>query len=142
MEELFRRTCLELNEMNSATLKSLNSIWDRLGFEDNDRRDRVQMIRHHMENLTEKMVEEEDGVLKQITEDIKNNLGQIDALNLELENAPYEYYGPEGLVKKENIISQELKRLNNEKEKRMVELFSLKSKESELCHKLVQTPGK
>merc|ERR1712048_415178 len=103
MEELFRRTCLELNEMNSATLQSLNSIWDRLGFEDNDRRDRVQMIRHHMENLTEKMVEEEDGVLKQITE--------------------------------------ELKRLNNEKEKRMVELFSLKSKESELCRKLVQTPA-
>ena len=95
----------------------------------------------HFRQLMDKMVDEEQNVLQNLLAIIAEHEENIRVLNLELGNAEFEYSGPPEVMQKESALINELKKLETAKEKRMVILFELKTKEQQLCDKLVLTPG-
>lgn len=142
MDSYTRSQLQNADELNGrsvrATVERLSTIWNEMGFDVREREERIGMVCHHIRALTEKMVQEEEMVLNQVKDDIADWERQIDLLNDELGNVAYTYNGPSEVLKREKILSTELKRLNGDKDTRMVELFELKTREQELCNKLLQ----
>lgn len=123
------------------TVIVLSEIWDELGFDGNARTERLEQVGFHFRQLTDKMVDEEKNVLQNIKTVIADYEENIRNLNIELGNPQFQYHGPPEVMQKESALSNELKRLETAKEKRMVILFELKTQEQQLCDKLVVTPA-
>jgi len=123
------------------TIVALSEIWDQLGFDGAARTERLEQVGFHFRQLMDKMVDEEQNVLQNLLAYIADHEENIRVLNLELGNPEFEYSGPPEVMQKESALINELKKLETAKEKRMVILFELKTKEQQLCDKLVLTPG-
>ncbi|XP_078543286.1 protein regulator of cytokinesis 1-like [Lissotriton helveticus] len=122
-------------------LVQLAEIWDALGFEDESRVERLDVVRSHTEELLSRMISEEEHTKESVEQDIVTQRAEVLVLCRELgaeENEPD--IQPDMLLQQEKALRLRLHELRAVKEERLRSLRSLQGRDQALCTQLCATP--
>lgn len=142
MREFIKRESKQtvtIREVPERVVKELDAIWERLGFEDAQIKERLEQAEAYMNDLFHRFISEEKNLEDEFVQSINEYEINIASLNLELGHPVYTYRGSHLLIVKEKVLKEEHQRLKYQKDQRMIELMNLKQEESDLCAKMGQT---
>ncbi|GFR26386.1 protein regulator of cytokinesis 1 [Trichonephila clavata] len=130
-----------------ASLQKLYGVWKNFGIDIDQKSQRAKVVWVHIQNLLKDILEEETNFCNDIKERIENYQVKIQELSAALSITPKEI-NESSLIKKEELLRQELDSLSKLKHKRIKAYRDLKSIELQLCrilsmqeHKLPPNTG-
>ncbi|XP_057217151.1 protein regulator of cytokinesis 1 isoform X2 [Triplophysa rosa] len=128
-----------VTEINLAMAK-LVDIWDSIGIMEDQRVERMQTVKKHIDGLLHSMIMEEEALRHRIKTDIFTSQKQLDTLCLELALEPYKLEEGLTVLQLEKNLRCHVESLQKEKDDRMRELNDLSKRDEKLCVTLCATP--
>ncbi|XP_077089067.1 protein regulator of cytokinesis 1 isoform X1 [Siphateles boraxobius] len=128
-----------VTEINHAMAR-LVDIWDSIGIMEEQRVERMQTVKKHIDGLLHSMIMEEETLRHRIRTDIISSQKQLDTLCLELTVEPYKFEEDLTVLQLEKNLRCHVDSLLKEKNERLSELSDLKKQDEELCVTLCATP--
>ncbi|XP_016368247.1 protein regulator of cytokinesis 1-like [Sinocyclocheilus rhinocerous] len=128
-----------VTEINHAMAK-LVDIWDSIGIMEDQRVERMQTVKKHIDGLLHSMIKEEEALRHCIKTNIITSQKQLDTLCLELGLEPYKLEEDLTVLQMEKNLQCRVESLLKEKNERLRELSDLKKQDEELCVTLCATP--
>ncbi|KAI2651416.1 Protein regulator of cytokinesis 1 [Labeo rohita] len=118
----------------------LVDIWDSIGIMEEQRVERMQTVKKHIDELLHSMIMEEEALRHRIKTDVITFQKQLDTLCLELALEPYKLEDNLTVLQMEKNLRCRVESLLKEKNERLRELSDLKKQDEELCVTLCATP--
>ena len=131
---------VSLKELVTKRLKELYALWDEIGFDETTQRDRSKTVEDHFKVLLERMIKEENELKKRLVESLEYCMNQCVKLSKELCLTYEEPESDQSLIKLENVLRGENKRLESARKERMIEQTNLRRKDKVLCQTLGMDP--
>ncbi|XDV38636.1 hypothetical protein PO909_007996 [Leuciscus waleckii] len=128
-----------VTEINHAMAR-LVDIWDSIGIMEEQRVERMQTVKKHIDGLLHSMIMEEEALRHRIRTDIISSQKQLDTLCLELTVEPYKFEEDLTVLQLEKNLRCRVDSLLKEKNERLSELSDMKKQDEELCVTLCTTP--
>ncbi|XP_051733713.1 protein regulator of cytokinesis 1 isoform X1 [Ctenopharyngodon idella] len=128
-----------VTEINHAMAR-LVDIWDSIGIMEDQRVERMQTVKKHIDGLLHSMIMEEEALRRRIRADIITSQQQLETLSLELSVEPYKLEEDLTVLQMEKNLRCRVESLLKEKNERLKELSDLKKQDEELCVTLCSTP--
>uniref|UniRef100_A0A8C1Y6T5 Protein regulator of cytokinesis 1a n=1 Tax=Cyprinus carpio TaxID=7962 RepID=A0A8C1Y6T5_CYPCA len=128
-----------VTEINQAMAR-LVDIWDSIGIMEDQRVERMQTVKKHIDGLLHSMIKEEEALRNCIKTGIITSQKQLDTLCLELGLEPYKLEEDLTVLQVEKNLRFRVESLLKEKNERLRELSDLKKQDEELCVTLCATP--
>lgn len=128
-----------VTEINLAMAR-LVDIWDSIGIMEEQRVERMQTVKKHIDGLLHSMIMEEEALRHRIRTDIITSQKQLDTLCLELALEPYKMEEGLTVLQIEKNLRCRVESLQKEKNERMRDLNDLRKQDEELCVTLCATP--
>jgi len=129
-----------LHRVVDDRVHKLYSLWNELGLDSRNKRERNATIEKYFEELLDRMVEEEYAAKKKILDSLEVHTKKAFKLCKELGMT---FEAPDSslvLVQYEQAVRHEAQRLGDIKEERMKEVKGLKRKDEKLCDRLAMDP--
>ncbi|XP_020555934.1 protein regulator of cytokinesis 1 isoform X2 [Oryzias latipes] len=121
--------------LNTA-LSRLKDIWEEIGIPEEQRLQRTSMVKNHIKNLLEMMIEEEEALRKRLMHSIHKCRAEMQRLCLELQLPVFQEEESLSILQQEKNIRIEVEALMKERGQRMQQLQDLLDQEQDLCHTL------
>ncbi|XP_065142849.1 protein regulator of cytokinesis 1 [Paramisgurnus dabryanus] len=128
-----------VTDINHAMAR-LVDIWDSIGIMEEQRVERMQTVKKHIDGLLHSMITEEEALRHRIKTDIIIFQKQLDTLCLELSLEQYKLEEGLTILQMEKNLRCRAETLQKEKNERMRELNDLMKQDEELCVTLCATP--
>ncbi|XP_071946769.1 protein regulator of cytokinesis 1-like isoform X2 [Antedon mediterranea] len=131
---------LEIGSCLDAALSQLTHIWNEIGICEEQRQERQTVVMHHLRNLLQEMVDEEQEMSNRLKQSVDKCQCELKTLVQELGE---EHVKPdEGLtiLQLEKLLRSQVDSLSKVKQQRLDYLKSLKETEQALCDALCVTP--
>ncbi|XP_041109763.1 protein regulator of cytokinesis 1-like isoform X2 [Polyodon spathula] len=124
----------------NKAIARLVDIWDNIGIQEEQRVERMEAVKKHIELLMNEMIIEEENLKLRILKNISACREELDILYHELSLEPYQIDLNQTVLQLEKDLRTKLEDLVKEKTDRLKELKSLQEKEKSLCIDLCATP--
>uniref|UniRef100_A0A3P9J747 Protein regulator of cytokinesis 1b n=1 Tax=Oryzias latipes TaxID=8090 RepID=A0A3P9J747_ORYLA len=121
--------------LNTA-LSRLKDIWEEIGIPEEQRLQRTSMVKNHIKNLLEMMIEEEEALRKRLMHSIHKCRAEMQRLCLELQLPVFQEEEGLSILQQEKNIRTEVEALMKERAERMQQLQDLLDQEQDLCRTL------
>ncbi|XP_021458511.2 protein regulator of cytokinesis 1 isoform X2 [Oncorhynchus mykiss] len=118
----------------------LVDIWDSMGIMEEQRVERMETVKKHIEGLLNDMITEEEALRHRIRANIITFQKQLDTLCLEMSMDPYKMEEGLTVLQIEKNLRLRVEVLTKEKGERLKELYRLQQQDKELCVELCVTP--
>uniref|UniRef100_A0A674EBG7 Zgc:86764 n=1 Tax=Salmo trutta TaxID=8032 RepID=A0A674EBG7_SALTR len=118
----------------------LVDIWDNIGIMEEQRVERMETVKKHIEGLLNDMITEEEALKLRIRANIITFKKQLDTLCLEMSMDPYKMEEGLTVLQIEKNLRLRVEVLTKEKGERLKELHGLQQQDKELCVELCVTP--
>ncbi|XP_055730827.1 protein regulator of cytokinesis 1-like isoform X2 [Salvelinus fontinalis] len=118
----------------------LVGIWDSIGIMEEQRVERMETVKKHIEGLLNDMITEEEALKHRIRANIITFQKQLDTLCLEMSMDPNKMEEGLTVLQIEKNLRLRLEVLTKEKGERLKELHGLQQEDKELCVELCVTP--
>uniref|UniRef100_A0A8B9JFT0 Protein regulator of cytokinesis 1-like n=1 Tax=Astyanax mexicanus TaxID=7994 RepID=A0A8B9JFT0_ASTMX len=118
----------------------LVDIWDSIGIMEDQRIERMQTVKKHIEDLLRDMITEEETLRHRIRTSIITTQKELETLCLEMSMDPYRLEEDLTVLQLEKNLRCQLETLQKEKNERLRELNDLRQQDEELCVTLCSTP--
>ncbi|XP_055722377.1 protein regulator of cytokinesis 1-like isoform X1 [Salvelinus fontinalis] len=118
----------------------LVDIWDSMGIMEEQRVERMETVKKHIEGLLNDMITEEEALKHRIRTNIITFEKQLDTLCLEMSMDPYKLEEGLTVLQIEKNLRLRMEVLAKEKGDRLKELHGLQQQDKELCLELCVTP--
>ncbi|XP_020313619.1 protein regulator of cytokinesis 1 isoform X1 [Oncorhynchus kisutch] len=118
----------------------LVDIWDSMGIMEEQRVERMETVKKHIEGLLNDMITEEEALRHRIRANIITFQKQLDTLCLEMSMDPYKMEEGLTVLQIEKNLRLRVEVLTKEKGERLKELHRLQQQDKELCVELCVTP--
>ncbi|XP_029511398.2 protein regulator of cytokinesis 1-like isoform X2 [Oncorhynchus nerka] len=118
----------------------LVDIWDSMGIMEEQRVERMETVKKHIEVLLNDMITEEEALRHRIRANIITFQKQLDTLCLEMSMDPYKMEEGLTVLQIEKNLRLRVEVLTKEKGERLKELHRLQQQDKELCVELCVTP--
>lgn len=124
----------------NKAIARLVDIWDNIGIQEEQRVERMEAVKKHIELLMNEMIIEEENLKLRILKNISACREELDILYHELSQEPYQIDQSQTVLQLEKDLRIKLENLVKEKTDRLKELKSLQEEEKSLCIDLCATP--
>ncbi|XP_041091140.1 protein regulator of cytokinesis 1-like isoform X2 [Polyodon spathula] len=124
----------------NKAIARLVDIWDSIGIQEEQRVERMEAVKKHIELLMNEMIIEEENLKLRILKNISACREELDILYHELSLEPYQIDLSQTVLQLEKDLRTKLEDLVKEKTDRLKELKSLQEEEKSLCIDLCATP--
>ncbi|XP_051956723.1 protein regulator of cytokinesis 1-like [Xyrauchen texanus] len=128
-----------VTEINHAMAR-LVDIWDSIGIMEDQRVERMQTVKKHIDGLLHSMIMEEEALRHRIRADIITSQKQLDTLCLELAVEPFKLEEGLTVLQMEKNLRCHVEYLQKDKNDRLREMNDLRKQDEELCVTLCATP--
>ncbi|XP_073680112.1 protein regulator of cytokinesis 1 [Garra rufa] len=128
-----------VTEINHAMAR-LVDIWDSIGIMEEQRVERMQTVKKHIDELLHSMIMEEEALKHRIKSAVITFQKQLDTLCLELALEPNKLEEDLTVLQMEKNLRCRVESLQKEKNERLRELSDLKKQDEDLCVTLCATP--
>ncbi|XP_035247013.1 protein regulator of cytokinesis 1 isoform X3 [Anguilla anguilla] len=118
----------------------LVDIWDSIGIMEEQRVERMEAVKKHIESLLNDMITEEAALKQRIGSNITNFQTQLENLCLEMSLEPSKLEEGLTVLQKEKHLRLQVEALLKEKTERLKEVRGLQQEDEELCVELCATP--
>ncbi|KAG5835165.1 hypothetical protein ANANG_G00269240 [Anguilla anguilla] len=118
----------------------LVDIWDSIGIMEEQRVERMEAVKKHIESLLNDMITEEAALKQRIGSNITNFQTQLENLCLEMSLEPSKLEEGLTVLQKEKHLRLQVEALLKEKGERLKEVRGLQQEDEELCVELCATP--
>ncbi|XP_041755356.1 protein regulator of cytokinesis 1 isoform X2 [Coregonus clupeaformis] len=118
----------------------LVDIWDSIGIMEEQRVERMETVKKHIEGLLNDMIIEEEALKHRIRANIITFKKQLETLCLEMSTEPYKLEEGLTVLQIEKNLRLRVDVLTKEKGERLKELHGLQQQDKELCVELCITP--
>ncbi|KAJ8397110.1 hypothetical protein AAFF_G00009640 [Aldrovandia affinis] len=124
----------------NLAMARLVDIWDTIGILEDQRVERMQAVKKHIEGLLNDMISEEELLKQRIGNNIVTFQKQLKLLSLEMALQPFELEDDLTVLQMEKNLRLRLESLEVERNERLKELQSLQQEDEDLCEELCTTP--
>ncbi|XP_036382775.1 protein regulator of cytokinesis 1-like [Megalops cyprinoides] len=124
----------------NLAMARLVDIWDSIGIMEDQRVERMQTVKRHIEGLLNEMITEEEALKQRIANNIITFQRQLETLCLEMSLEPYTVEDDLTVLQMEKNLRLRVDALMKEKNERLKELADLQQEDEELCEELCATP--
>ncbi|NXA36143.1 PRC1 regulator, partial [Eudromia elegans] len=124
----------------TRALDTLRGIWERIGVPEEQRLERTDVVRKHVQELLDLMIKEEEGLQERLLNSIAMRQKDVETLCRELQLGPLQAEEEGTLLQQEKCWRTHMEALLKEKENRKRELSTLKEQDQDLCSTLCVTP--
>lgn len=118
----------------------LVDIWDSIGIMEEQRVERMEAVKKHIESLLNDMITEEAALKQRIGSNIISFQTQLENLCLEMSLEPSKLEEGLTVLQKEKHLRLQVEALLKEKAERLKEVRGLQQEDEELCVELCATP--
>ncbi|CAH1783464.1 unnamed protein product [Owenia fusiformis] len=118
----------------------LTKIWDDIGICQDQRKERAEVVLLHLKNLLEEMVKEEEGLKKNLLQNVETYGEELVTLHKELNIPSVEPKKTLTILQLEKDLRTRVDNLSKMKHERMKILKKLKETDQALCDALCTTP--
>ncbi|KAJ8285310.1 hypothetical protein GJAV_G00025400 [Gymnothorax javanicus] len=118
----------------------LADIWDSIGITENQRVERTQTAKKHIEGLLNQMILEEENLKQRIKNNISIFQEQLEDLSEEMSLEPFQLEDGLTVLQMEKNLRMQVKALEKERSKRLKEQRGLRRLNLDLCEELGATP--
>ncbi|KAM9367032.1 protein regulator of cytokinesis 1b [Symphorus nematophorus] len=125
--------------LNKA-LSHLKDIWEEIGIPEDQRVQRTNAVKSHVENLLVMMIKEEESLKQRFIKSIQTCRAEMEKLYLELQLPAFEEEQGISMLQLEKNIRTRVEALKNEKAQRMQQLKLLLEQDQDLCDILCSMP--
>ncbi|KAM4747141.1 protein regulator of cytokinesis 1 [Rhinophrynus dorsalis] len=125
--------------LNSA-LARLRDIWEEIGIPEDQRLQRTDAVKRHVNILLTSMIEEEENLKARLLKSIDVCRKELYSLCEELHLPPFEEEEDSTILQLEKDLRTRVEVVLKQKKERMQELKILKTRDQELCDILCMTP--
>ncbi|XP_037548134.1 protein regulator of cytokinesis 1b [Nematolebias whitei] len=125
--------------LNKA-LSHLKDIWEQIGLSEDQRLQRTNAVKQHIQALLEMMIKEEETLKQKLLSSIQTCRAEMDQLYLELQMAVFEEEEGLSILQQEINLRTQLEALKMEKTQRMRQLKLLLEQDQDLCDILCSMP--
>ncbi|XP_014665995.1 PREDICTED: protein regulator of cytokinesis 1-like isoform X2 [Priapulus caudatus] len=122
------------------TLNRLQTIWTDIGILEDQKKERVMVVIHHVMNLLDEMVAEEERLRNRLLASVEQCGKELHKLCNELHEAEYEPDSGLSLLMLENELRVHTDALNKIKHERLRHAKALREEDQKLCAALCETP--
>ncbi|XP_042884574.1 protein regulator of cytokinesis 1-like isoform X2 [Penaeus japonicus] len=122
------------------TLARLEAVWDDIGLNEEQRRERRHHFNGHIVNLCEKIIDDETALKTRITNNIERNTQEILKLSEGLGIVPEDAVEGLTLLDLDTFLQERVDQLQQLKEQRLDTLKLLQEKDEGICELLCETP--
>ncbi|XP_064153439.1 protein regulator of cytokinesis 1-like isoform X2 [Anguilla rostrata] len=124
----------------NLAMARLADIWDSIGIMEDQRVERMQTVKKHIEGLLNQMISEEEYLKKRIGNNINTFQKQLEILSMEMSVEPFELEDDLSVLQMEKNLRLRVEVLEKERGERLRELRTLQEQDEELCEELSATP--
>ncbi|XP_004623526.1 protein regulator of cytokinesis 1 [Octodon degus] len=117
-------------------LNHLREIWESIGIPEDQRLQRTQVVRKHIENLLNMMIAEEESLKERLIKSISICQEELNALCSELHIEPFQEEGETTVLQLEKDLRTQVELMRKQKKERKQELKLLQEQDRELCEVL------
>ncbi|CAN9507276.1 unnamed protein product [Ophioblennius macclurei] len=125
--------------LNKALCR-LKDIWEEIGIPEDQRLQRTNVVKSHIKNLLEMMIQEEETLKKKLVKSIESCCAEMEKLCLDLQVPLFQEEGGLTMLQKEKNIRTRVDALSTEKNHRMRQLKDLLDQDRELCDIMCSLP--
>ncbi|XP_053320362.1 protein regulator of cytokinesis 1 isoform X2 [Spea bombifrons] len=125
--------------LNSA-LARLRDIWEEIGIPEDQRLQRTDAVKRHVNLLLTRMIEEEENLKDRLLKSINVCRKELNGLCEELQLPPFEEDDDSTILQLEKDLRTRVEVMLKQKKERMQELKLLKERDQELCDILCTSP--
>ncbi|KAM8973666.1 protein regulator of cytokinesis 1 isoform 2-T2 [Pelodytes ibericus] len=125
--------------LNSA-LARLRDIWEEIGIPEDQRLQRTDAVKRHVNFLLTRMIEEEESLRERLLKSIDVCRKELNGLCEELHLPPFEEEEDSTILQLEKDLRTRVEVMLKQKKERMQELKVLKERDQELCDILCASP--
>uniref|UniRef100_A0A3Q0S4R7 Protein regulator of cytokinesis 1b n=1 Tax=Amphilophus citrinellus TaxID=61819 RepID=A0A3Q0S4R7_AMPCI len=125
--------------LNKA-LCHLKDIWEEIGIPEDQRLQRTNVVKNHIKNLLDMMIQEEESLRKRLIVSIQTCKTEMEKLCLELQLSVFEVTAGVSMLQQEKNIRTQVEALMKEKAQRMQQLKALLEQDQDLCDILCSMP--
>ncbi|NWI86542.1 PRC1 regulator, partial [Pitta sordida] len=127
-------TCL------SRAMAALWDIWEEIGIPEEQRLERTDVVKQHIESLLDMMVAEEESLKERLLKSIAMCRKELDTLCRELQLRPFESEEESTILQMEKNLRTHVEELQKQKQDRKQELKTLQDQDQDLCDILCTAP--
>ncbi|XP_018606898.1 protein regulator of cytokinesis 1 isoform X1 [Scleropages formosus] len=124
----------------NLAMARLVDIWDSIGILEDQRVERMETVKKHIEGLLNDMITEEEALKERIEVNIISFQRQLESLYQEMSLEPYKVEEGLTVLQMEKNLRLRVEALLKEKNDRLKEMRNLKQQDEELCEELCATP--
>lgn len=124
----------------NVAMARLVDIWDSIGIMEEQRVERMETVKQHIEVLLKDMVTEEEALKSRIKANIFTYQKQLENLSIEMSVDPYELEEGLTVLQAEKNLRLNVEALSREKADRLSEQNALQQKDKDLCVEMCCTP--
>uniref|UniRef100_A0A669CSB2 Protein regulator of cytokinesis 1b n=1 Tax=Oreochromis niloticus TaxID=8128 RepID=A0A669CSB2_ORENI len=125
--------------LNKA-LCHLKDIWEEIGIPEDQRLQRTNVVKSHIKNLLDMMIQEEESLKKRLILSLQTCKTEMEKLCLELQLPVFEEEAGISMLQQEKNIRTQVEALMKEKAQRMQQLKALLEQDQDLCDILCSVP--
>uniref|UniRef100_A0AAX7UNR6 Protein regulator of cytokinesis 1b n=1 Tax=Astatotilapia calliptera TaxID=8154 RepID=A0AAX7UNR6_ASTCA len=125
--------------LNKA-LCHLKDIWEEIGIPEDQRLQRTNVVKSHIKNLLDMMIQEEESLKKRLILSLQTCKTEMEKLCLELQLPVFEEEAGISMLQQEKNIRTQAEALIKEKARRMQQLKALLEQDQDLCDVLCSVP--
>ncbi|XP_054626888.1 protein regulator of cytokinesis 1b [Dunckerocampus dactyliophorus] len=125
--------------LNKA-LRHLKDIWEEIGIPEDQRLQRTNVVKNHIQSLLDMMIREEESLKNRLVGNIQDCKTKMEKLCLELQIPMFEEEAGLSILQQEKNIRTRVEALMKEKNRRMQELKVLLAQDQDLCDILRSIP--
>uniref|UniRef100_A0A3Q4HAL3 Protein regulator of cytokinesis 1b n=1 Tax=Neolamprologus brichardi TaxID=32507 RepID=A0A3Q4HAL3_NEOBR len=125
--------------LNKA-LCHLKDIWEEIGIPEDQRLQRTNVVKSHIKNLLDMMIQEEESLKKRLILSLQTCKTEMEKLCLELQLPVFEEEAGISMLQQEKNIRTQVEALIKEKAQRMQQLKALLEQDQDLCDVLCSVP--
>jgi len=123
-----------------SNLKSLWRIWDEMGIDDTQKKNRADTAIEHVNNLMSDMLKEEGNLMAKFAKTIEDFSVKLDQLCGELALPHVKLSGGLTMIQREKILRAKVEAMSREKEERLDKYKELHTQDQHLCDSLNEIP--
>ncbi|KAM9311904.1 protein regulator of cytokinesis 1 [Gastrophryne carolinensis] len=125
--------------LNSA-LDRLRDIWEEIGIPEDQRLQRTDAVKRHVNMLLTRMIEEEESLKERLLKSIDVCRKELNSLCIELHLPPFEEDEESTILQLEKDLRTRVEVMLKQKKERMQELKLLKQRDQDFCEVLCTSP--
>ncbi|XP_063045173.1 protein regulator of cytokinesis 1b isoform X2 [Engraulis encrasicolus] len=125
--------------LNKALCR-LKDIWEEIGIPEDQRLERTNVVKNHIQGLLDMMISEEESLRQRLMDSIASCRKDLQKLSQELQLPAFEEDYNQTMLHQEKSIRTQVSAMIEEKSQRMRQLKSLSDQDQDLCDLLCTEP--